>query len=98
MRTRALAVRIIRQFTRDRRTLALLFLAPLFVLTLMHFVFNGQKVKPDIGLVNIPSFLSSRLDPDAARYVHYPDMDEARQDLENGKLDAVFSLAAGRSS
>ena len=35
MRIRALAIRIIRQFVRDKRTLALLFLAPLLILTLM---------------------------------------------------------------
>lgn len=29
MRTRALAIRIIRQFVRDKRTMALIFLAPL---------------------------------------------------------------------
>lgn len=98
MRTRALAVRIIRQFLRDRRTLALLFLAPLLVLTLMHFVFNGQEVKPDIGLVNIPNALSGRLDPDAARYVQYQDMAQARHDLDKGKLDAVLSIDNGRPS
>src|SRR5947207_4584260 len=34
----ALASRIIRQVLRDRRTLALIFLVPLFVMTLLYFV------------------------------------------------------------
>ncbi len=93
MRTRALALRIIRQFLRDKRTMALLFLAPLLVLTLMHFVLGGQQVKPDIGLVGIPDTLSDRLDPEAADYIAYPDLQRAEQDLKNGKLDAVFSVA-----
>jgi ABC-2 type transport system permease protein len=96
MRTRALAIRIIRQFLRDRRTMALLFLAPLLVLTLMHFVFNGQQVKPDIALVNIPSLFADRLDPEAARFVPYHDMTQAKLDLEKGKLDAVLSIKNGR--
>ena len=36
IRVMALAGRIIRQFVRDRRTLALLFLAPLLVMTILQ--------------------------------------------------------------
>lgn len=96
MRTRALAIRIIRQFLRDRRTLALLFLAPLLVLSLMHFVFNGQAVKPDIGITGLPPQLGAKLDTDSARIVEYPDLDRAALDLRSGKLDAVVYLADGR--
>lgn len=39
-RVLALSLRIVRQFVRDRRTLALLFLAPLLVMTLLNFVLN----------------------------------------------------------
>ena len=53
MRIRALAIRIIIQFVRDKRTLALLFLAPLLILGLMKLVFNGNTVEPDIGTVTI---------------------------------------------
>ncbi len=37
-----LAGRIVRQFVRDRRTMALLFLAPLLVMTLLNFVLNSS--------------------------------------------------------
>ncbi|WP_123040217.1 ABC transporter permease [Cohnella candidum] len=98
MRTRALALRIIRQFVRDRRTLALLLLAPLLVLTLMHFVFNGNQVKPDIGTVGLPTALAGRIDPNAANVTSYPDAASAEQALRDGKLDAVFSLSDGKPS
>lgn len=42
MRVIALVTRIIQQLRRDKRTLALLFLAPLVILTLMYFIFNGD--------------------------------------------------------
>lgn len=38
----ALVTRIIRQMRRDKRTLALLFLAPLLILTLMYFIFDSE--------------------------------------------------------
>lgn len=96
MRTRALAIRIVRQFLRDKRTLALLFLAPLLVLTLMHFVFNGQAVKPDIGLVGVPGQLADRLDPDAAEYTTYMHPEEAESALRDGSLDAYFQIVNGQ--
>lgn len=43
MRTRALIARICRQMVRDKRTLALLFVAPLLVLTLMYYILNGER-------------------------------------------------------
>lgn len=48
----ALSLRIVRQFVRDRRTLALLFLAPLLVMTLLNFVLNtGATGGVTLGVV-----------------------------------------------
>ncbi|TMV46824.1 ABC transporter permease [Paenibacillus mesophilus] len=96
MRIRALAIRIIRQFVRDKRTLALLFLAPLLVLTLMHFVFDGQAVKLDIGTVSIPLQLAERLKNTEANVTSYADAVQAKQALEQGDLDAVLSIDGGK--
>ncbi|MBO9607234.1 MAG: ABC transporter permease [Paenibacillaceae bacterium] len=98
MRIRALAIRIMRQFIRDKRTLALIFLAPLLILTLMYFVFAGNTVKPDIGLVGMPPQLQQRLEQLDANVTSYATADEAEQALREGKLDAVLSLAGGKPS
>lgn len=50
MRIVALVKRILLQILRDKRTLALLFIAPLVVLTLMNLVFNGKTVDPVLGI------------------------------------------------
>ncbi|MGZ3598821.1 MAG: ABC transporter permease [Ktedonobacterales bacterium] len=50
-RVLALSVRIVRQFLRDPRTLALLFLAPLLVMTLLNFVLNSSSNSVTLGLV-----------------------------------------------
>lgn len=52
MRTVALIKRILLQIIRDKRTLALLFIAPLLILTLMNLVFNGKTVDPVLGIEN----------------------------------------------
>ena len=46
----ALVKRILLQIRRDKRTLALLFVAPILVLTLMNLVFNGSSVVPELGI------------------------------------------------
>jgi len=89
---RALAVRIIRQFIRDKRTLALLFLAPLLVLTLMNFVFNGRTVKPDIGTVSMTPEIQTKLEQAGAEATAYSSFDDADKELRNGHLDAVLSM------
>lgn len=52
MRISALIKRILLQIIRDKRTLALLFIGPLLILTLMDLVFNGQTVNPELGIEN----------------------------------------------
>ena len=43
MKLLAMIQRVIIELLRDKRTLALMFLAPLLVLTLMYFIFNSDE-------------------------------------------------------
>jgi ABC-2 type transport system permease protein len=56
-----LSTRIVRQFLRDRRTLALLFLAPLLVMTLLNFVINGSAAGATLGIVPPPGPVGAAL-------------------------------------
>jgi len=96
MRVRALTVRIFRQFIRDKRTLALLFVAPLFIMTLVYFIFGGGGTVPKIGTVGVPEPLMSALSATKAELLPYQTADEARRDLDRRKLDAVLSLTEGK--
>ncbi|MFC5651608.1 ABC transporter permease [Paenibacillus solisilvae] len=99
MRIRALARRIIIQFVRDKRTLALLFLAPLLILGLMKLVFNGNTVEPDIGTVGVPSAIVERLTDAGANVTTYEQNNTARIALKAGGLDAILSLdSSGKPS
>ncbi|MEO6797257.1 MAG: ABC transporter permease [Candidatus Dormibacter sp.] len=51
-RVAAITVRILQQFRRDRRTLALLFGAPLIILGLLGYLLRGGGSVPKIGVVN----------------------------------------------
>jgi ABC-2 type transport system permease protein len=84
MRIRALALRIILQFIRDKRTLALLFLAPLLILSLMKLVFDGQAITPDIGTVNVPQAFTDELTAAGASLTEYASTDEAQLAIEHG--------------
>ncbi|NBD22733.1 ABC transporter permease [Paenibacillus glycinis] len=99
MRIRALALRIIRQFVRDKRTLALLFLAPLLILGLMKLVFNGNAIEPDIGLVQAPSAaVGERLEKAGAHVSAYPEAIAAEGALRDRELDAYLAFADGQPS
>lgn len=98
MRVRALAIRIIHQFIRDKRTLALLFIAPLLVLGLVKLVFSGQDVQVEIGTVQLPPPIVERLAESEASLTAYPNTSEAELALQEGKLDAVLQLHNGAPS
>lgn len=51
-RVLTIARRVIRQLTRDRRTIALLFIAPMFVLTLGAILFRSEPARVPLGVVN----------------------------------------------
>ena len=51
-RVRAITVRILSQFRRDRRTLALIFVAPILILSLLGYLLRGPSVQPKIYVVD----------------------------------------------
>ena len=52
-RVRAITLRILAQFRHDRRTLALLFVAPIVILGLLNFLLRGSGSHPAVGVVNL---------------------------------------------
>jgi ABC-2 type transport system permease protein len=85
MRIRALIVRILRQFRHDKRTMALMFIAPLLILTLVSYVFNGDTAKPRIAAVNLPAPVVDLLSASDAVLVSYPEQE----------ADAILRFADG---
>lgn len=97
MRVRALAKRLIKQFIHDRRSIALMFVAPILVLTLLSLIFNGDEITPEIGVVNSEQ-LPAELLSGNAEFSFYDSNDAAKDALKAGSIDAYISpdLANGK--
>lgn len=89
MRINAMVCRIIRQFLRDKRTMALLIIAPMLVLTLMSFVFTDEDATLNIGVENsnVKDILSSM---DKDNDINIMSKKEAEEKFENKALDAYI--------
>ncbi|QMV39902.1 ABC transporter permease [Cohnella cholangitidis] len=96
MRTGALIKRIMQQMARDKRTLALLFVAPLLILTLMHFVFNGNVggVEPKLGIINVERPLSQALEQVKIKLVEV--QSDENDTIEKNELDGVLRSSEGK--
>jgi ABC-2 type transport system permease protein len=95
MRVRAIVVRIIRQFFRDKRTLGLMIFAPMFVLFLMNLVFNGEEYKPTIGIdKDIPNAIVEKLEKNDAD-IKEMTKETANNQLEKQEIDAFIEMDSG---
>ncbi|TDM07906.1 ABC transporter permease [Macrococcus lamae] len=90
MRTMGIVKRIMLEKMRDKRTLALLFLAPLVILTLMHVVFDGDARNPAIGAIHVePSIVHQFEDNDFKVTVYSKNPADNRKFMEDHKLDGL---------
>ena len=93
----AVTARILRQFARDKRTIALVFVAPVAVLWLLSLVFAAKDYDPKLALVDVPAPLGQALDAEHAR-AHAANADVAAAELAADDVDAVVSFAGGKLS
>jgi ABC-2 type transport system permease protein len=92
MRIRALVVRIIRQFLRDKRTLAMMLVAPLLILTMLHLVFNGENYIPNVGFVDAPDVVMEKLDLEDAKVTEYDSVKMAKEDALVREIDGYTTF------
>lgn len=86
----AMARRIIRQIVRDRRTLALLIIAPLLILTLVWYIFGAKTAEPKLAIIHYESsdYLSAFKKDDYQRMSAL----QSRQALADKEIDAYIDL------
>jgi ABC-2 type transport system permease protein len=105
-RVLAIALRIVRQFLRDRRSLALLFVAPLLVMTLLNFVLNNSTSGVTLGIVlpdgQAGTAILDQVHSDLAAVTGVNVITVARDavdsTLRNGDADAVLVFPSALSS
>ncbi len=95
MRLVAVTRRLLRQFARDRRTLALVFVAPVVVLSLLSLIFNSGDYHPRIAAVDLPAPFAAELTRNGAT-VRALAASEADAELRANRVDGVVELRGGR--
>ncbi len=101
-RVLALGLRIVRQIIHDRRTLAVLFLAPLLVMTILNFVLGGSTSGVTLGIVPpdgaagdaLVTQTRSALSGQSGLTVTRVARDQVDAALENGGADGVLIFPA----
>ncbi|HET7615506.1 MAG TPA: ABC transporter permease, partial [Bacillales bacterium] len=86
-----LVKRIFIEFRRDKRTLALMLIAPLFIMSLLYLVFHSDEYRPSVAFVDVPAPIVKKAEATDAK-VHEWSMNKAKDALEDQELDAVISF------
>lgn len=91
MRTIAIARRVTKELLRDKRTLMLMFLAPIFILFLMKLVFSvNSTTDVKVATVNVNESLVTQLDKAShLSTVKYDSKKDAQKALSDQKVDAI---------
>ena len=97
MRTIAIAKKVIKELLRDKRTLAMMFVAPVFIMWLMNLMFSASTaVNVKLATRDLPTGLVTKMDElDHVDIETYQDLDQAKEALANEKVDAVISYKDG---
>lgn len=96
MRTWAISKRVLTEMMRDKRTLALMFLAPVLVLFLMKLIFTANSTtNVNIATVGVPANVRTELD--GIKHVNTVKKDSqsaARKAMHDQKIDAIVHKTA----
>ncbi|PEC19036.1 ABC transporter permease [Bacillus cereus] len=95
MRVNGVIIRIIRQFFRDKRSLAMMFGAPMLLLWLLSLVFTQKDYIPHIAVVDVPAPIVKAMKNQEASIYEY-EKEKAYSELEKQKVDAVIYLEKGK--
>ena len=91
MRTIAIAKRVTKELLRDKRTLMLMFLAPIFILFLMKLVFSvNSTTDVKVATVNVSEGLVTQLNKTSHLTTKkYDSTKKAKEALSDQKVDAI---------
>src|SRR5258708_11649808 len=98
-RVLAITRRLLEQFRRDRRTVALLFVVPLVILALLYELLRGGGGHPAVGVVNLDqgrlgAAVAAQLAASSALNTSALDAGAAEARLRDGRLAAYVVLPA----
>ena len=94
MRIKAIMIRILLQLAHDKRTIGLMILAPILVLTLMSFIFDGSNYHPKIGIINAPLSFVNKLEDYDAKVIRCTE-NNGYIILKSSEIDALINFEGG---
>lgn len=87
----AVAGRILSQFRHDKRTIALMIVAPLVVLWLFSVLLGGGAYTPKVAVTDVPDAFLEELEEQDITLIQ-TDREDALAKLQNRDVDAVISM------
>lgn len=90
IRVMAIVKRIANQFRRDKRTLALMFIAPLILITLINYLFDGDAVDPKVGVQGVSSEMVAQLKDTDIKVKQYDAVSNVKNMIKSDNLDAFI--------
>lgn len=92
MRVTAIVKKVLKELFRDKRTLAMIFLAPILVLWLMNVMFaSNSSTSAKLTVVDVPHQVNKNLDKvDHVSIKKYTDRTQAKKKLKQNKIDGVI--------
>ncbi|MEL4105278.1 ABC transporter permease [Oscillospiraceae bacterium WX1] len=92
-------LRVIRQMANDKRSLALIFIAPLMILTLLFLLLGDSPYVPKLGVSSsMPSQAVTRLEEQAVTVTVLAADADVEALLKNGDIDAYLSMSPGSAN
>ncbi|KQL34663.1 MULTISPECIES: ABC transporter permease [Bacillaceae] len=98
MRTIALIKRICIQMVRDKRTLALMMIAPLVILTLLHYLLSADTTVPRLGVHGAEEALIEQLKGKEIVVIPYENLKNTEQVIKKDQLDGVLQIEEDKLS
>lgn len=96
MRSFSIVLRIILQILHDRRTLVLLFFAPLFVMTLIYLLLGNSSYVPKIAAADLPLPLTDALKEANCELMLLDEVEDGLDSVREGTADALLQLENGQ--
>jgi ABC-2 type transport system permease protein len=93
MRILALVKRICHQMIRDKRALAMMMVAPLLILTLLHYLLADNTINPRLGVINGDPALVTQLKDKDIVVKQYNSIIHTQKIMADDDLDGVLKIS-----
>lgn len=93
MRIFAIVQKVLKELFRDKRTLALMFVAPIFIMWLMNIMFSANTtIDVNLATVNVPQQIVTKMEENSHLTIEiYQSRDQADSALKDNKVDSVIT-------